>query len=267
MSSNVVLTVEYQGSKYKGWQRQKASNVVTVQASLERALSFVANHPVTVFCAGRTDAGVHATHQVVHFCSSSNRNKKAWVSGTNTKLPSDIRVVNAYELDATFHARFSASSRSYRYIIANMKVTSAFLYPMVTTVNEKLDAQLMHESAQCLLGEHDFTSFRGSGCQSNSPIRYMSHICVERTGDFIFIDITANAFLLHMVRNIAGMLIAIGKGKYQASKMMSVLHAKDRQSADVTAPPNGLYLVGVSYPAKYQLDSLPEYPPIGFIKG
>ncbi len=247
----IALGIEYDGAKYSGWQRQANAN--SVQAELERALSKVANQPMTVICAGRTDAGVHATGQVVHFDSPVSRPMRSWTMGVNTNLPHDVAVRWAQPVSDDFHARFSAHSRRYRYIIYNHPFRPAILHKGVTHCYTQLDHQKMHDAAQCLVGENDFSAFRASLCQAKSPIRHMKHIEVTRKGDYIMIDVQANAFVHHMVRNIAGSLMVIGAGEQPVSWMETLLRNKDRTKSGMTAKPNGLYLVNVGYPEPFDL--------------
>lgn len=256
----IALLVEYDGAHYSGWQIQKKPAVPTVQENLEAALSRIANHAVSVICAGRTDAGVHACAQTVHFDTDAKRPMKAWLEGVNTYLPKDIAVKVAAPVSNEFHARFSAVKRTYRYIVVNQPVRSAVLAGKVTWVREPLDAALMNEAAQALLGELDFSAYRASGCQSNTPFRFMESIQVHRRGHFIVTELTANAFLLHMVRNIMGVLIAIGKGEKPVQWAKQVLDSKDRTQAGLTAKPDGLYLVKAHYPAVFSLPELPLGP-------
>lgn len=256
LSSRIALGIEYSGSAYNGWQRQP--HAPSVQEQVERALSSVAAHDVTVICAGRTDTGVHATEQVVHFDSPAQRRTRAWVLGTNSHLPRDITVRWAGEVDDSFHARFSARQRGYRYVIDNRPVRPGILDGKVTWVHEPLDASLMHESAQVLTGTNDFSSYRALGCQAKSPVRTVSSIAVVREGDFIYLDVVANAFLHHMIRNIAGVLIAVGSGKRPADWTKTVLAKRDRTQGGVTAPPHGLYLTAVTYPEQYHLPPSPR---------
>lgn len=256
----VALGIEYNGSCFNGWQRQKSREISTVQEALEIALSQVANHPVRLVCAGRTDAGVHGTGQVVHFEYQHERPQDAWVRGGNSNLPGSITVLWARQVPKEFHARFSAVSRRYRYIIYNNPVRPAILHGLVTPHYLPLDADLMHEAGQSLLGEHDFSSFRGAGCQSSTPMRNVHELSVNRKGDYVLIDIQANAFLLHMVRNIAGLLISIGHGDRPASWTKDVLELKDRTKAGITAVPDGLYLTQVNYPEKFGLPAGGEGP-------
>src|SRR3990167_7452811 len=188
---HVALILEYDGSGYHGWQEQTGLN--TVQGALEKAISSVADHPVKVVCAGRTDTGVHATHQVVHFHANKERNIGAWVHGVNSSLPKDICVKLGKEVSEDFHARYKAMSRSYRYVIYNSSIRPALMRSNVTWQYRQLDHTLMHKAAQTLIGEHDFTSFRSVECQSKTPMRCMHAIEVSRYGDRVMIDLTANA--------------------------------------------------------------------------
>lgn len=246
----IALGVEYDGAAYNGWQRQKHAPE-TIQAHVERALGFVANHPVDIVCAGRTDAGVHGVGQVVHFDSPAERDERAWIHGCNAKLPDTIAIKWARDVDASFHARFEALSRRYRYVIYNHPVRPGIGLANLTWNFRPLDHQLMHDAAQCLVGEHNFSSFRAVACQSKSPVRDIHYINVYRRDRLVVIDIQANAFLQHMVRNIAGVLMAVGCRKKSADWVQSVLDAKDRTQGGVTAPPHGLYFMGVDYPDHY----------------
>ena len=247
----IALGIEYDGANYYGWQRQKEVN--SVQQELEKALSTIANHTVTISCAGRTDSGVHGTGQVVHFDTDSNRQIGAWTLGVNTKLPDDIAVRWVKEVDDTFHARFSATARRYRYIICNSVYRPGILNKGLSHYPFNLDVDLMHQAGQHLVGKHDFTSFRALHCQANSPIRTIEYLHVSRHRNFIVIDIKANAFLHHMVRNIAGSLIEIGRGKQNVDWPVTLLNYQDRSKAAATAKPGGLYLVEVDYPEQFDL--------------
>ncbi len=246
-----ALGIEYDGSHYHGWQRQNHSS--SVQETLENALFEVAGSPVGVVCAGRTDTGVHALGQVVHLDAPAPRPEKAWVMGGNTALPESIAVRWARQVDAEFHARFSARSRHYRYVIFNAAARPAILGRRVTWIKRSLDAEIMHQAAQALLGEHDFSSYRALACQAKHPVRRLQKISVKRHGVLIYLDIQANAFLHHMVRNIAGVLIAIGKGERPVSWAATVLAHKDRTQGGVTAPPYGLFLTAVEYPEHFAI--------------
>ncbi len=254
-----ALGIEYDGTRYHGWQTQE-DDVRSIQSEVELAISKVANYPTPVICAGRTDKGVHAVGQVVHFESDADRSLKNWLMGVNTELPDDIGIQWVREVGEDFHARYSAMARRYQYIILNRPVRSA-LYPHRMTWNYRpLDANKMHEAGQHLLGEHDFQSFRAAECQSRTPVREVIALNVHRQGELVLIDITANAFLHHMVRNIAGVLMTIGEGKQPAEWALDVLKAKDRTVASATAHPHGLYLVHVDYPSIYGLPSFTGLP-------
>lgn len=256
----IALAVEYNGSAYNGWQAQKNPVVKTVQSCLEKALSFVADHPVKVHCAGRTDSGVHASNQIVHFETNVVRSEKAWTFGANSNLPMDIAVNWAAAVPDDFHARFSATARTYRYLICNSAVKPALAYSQLTWVKPQLDSDVMHQEAQCLVGKHDFSSFRGAGCQANTPFRDVKKIDCISVGNLVIIEITANAFLLHMVRNIAGVLIAVGSGESERGWTREVLEGRDRKLGSVTAHPDGLYLVSVSYPDSFGLPVMEKGP-------
>ena len=242
-----ALGVEYDGSRYHGWQRQSAE-LSTIQNVIENALSTVADDRITTICAGRTDAGVHASGQVIHFDTCANRSERAWVFGSNSYLPKDIVITWAELVSEDFHARFSALQRHYRYVIYNCRTHSAIWNKKVTWYSRVLDEKAMMKAAQYLLGEHDFSSFRASNCQSKSPIRIIKKIEIKRYGDVVIIDMIANSFLHHMVRNIVGVLFEVGIGKQRVIHMQEVLLACNRQAAGVTAAPYGLYLMEVIYP-------------------
>lgn len=251
VNGRVALGVEYNGANYSGWQRQSSAD--SVQAQVEKALEKVLQQKVTVSCAGRTDAGVHATGQVIHVDLPVERPIKALTRGLNTLMPKDIAIVWAKPVSEDFHARFSAFARRYRYIIHNHSLRSGVFFNGLTHAYQPLDAGLMHKAAQCLVGEHDFTSFRAAHCQSNTAVRNISSISVNRTNDYIMIDVQANAFLHHMVRNIVGSLMLIGAQEKPINWMPELLALKDRTKAAPTAKPNGLYLVKVSYPEEFAL--------------
>ncbi len=257
----IALGIEYDGSPFCGWQRQKDSS--TVQQVLEQAISRVADAPVGVHAAGRTDTGVHATEQVVHFDSTAERTARSWVLGVNTHLPDSVSVLWARAVEEDFHARYSATSRQYRYVILNRPTRPALLRERATWVHAALDSGRMQEAARCLQGTHDFSSYRALTCQAKSPVRTVHELSVQRCGEFLFVDILADGFLHHMVRNIAGVLMAIGKGKQEASWAKEVLELRDRTLGGVTAPAAGLYLVKVQYDGKYGLDPAVQWPAIG----
>lgn len=256
----IALGVEYDGSAFHGWQAQQPG-VRTVQGVLEAALSKVANHPVRVVCAGRTDTGVHALGQVVHFDTDSLRGERNWLLGCNVNLPADVAVTWVQPVAPEFSARFSATSRRYRYFILNRTPRSAVLANRVTWIHRPLDESRMQKASSDLLGEHDFSSYRAVACQAKSPIRTLYQLDVERCGDFIVLKLHANAFLHHMVRNIAGVLMAIGRGEQPLGWAKSVLDLRDRTLGGVTAPADGLYLESVAYPAEY---AIPQGQPCGF---
>lgn len=251
----IALGVEYKGSDFHGFQVQP-NGVKTVQQALEYALSIVADESVTLVCAGRTDAGVHATNQVIHFDTLAKRPSKAWVKGTRPHLPDSVSVRWAQDVVPQFHARFSARHRTYRYLLADSKTSSALLYDQVTWSSRPLDIELMRQGAAYLLGEHDFTSFRATQCQAKSPVRTIDYLHLARRGDLIVMEIKANAFLHHMVRNIVGVLMAVGAGDKPPSWVGEVLSARSRSAGGVTAKPYGLYLVAVDYPHTFNLPSL-----------
>lgn len=242
----IAIGIEYDGTAYNGWQRQKTGR--GIQAEFERALGVVANDSIEIACAGRTDTGVHATGQVGHFDTPVERTERGWLLGANSNLPDDLSVRWVRPVAEDFHARFSAVSRSYRYVILNRLVRSALHRHRAWWVHQPLDANAMHDAAQALVGEHDFSAFRAAGCQASGPIREITSISVTRVGDRLHLDITANAFLMHMVRNITGTLTAIGTGDEPITHASSVLASRDRTKGGIAAPPHGLTLVNVAYP-------------------
>ncbi len=252
MQSRVALGIEYDGSEYYGFQKQKSTEQ-TIQGNLENSISKVANHSIKTFCSGRTDAGVHAFMQVVHFDTESRRSTREWVRGINSYLPHDIKVLWSKELDETFHARFSATHRSYLYRILNNQTPSALWSKRSLFVPQKLDIRAMRAASKYLIGEHDFSSFRGSGCQSNSPVRTIENIKITKKNNFITFELRANAFLLHMVRIIIGTLLMVGKREIKPVEMKNILNEKDRRIAGKTVSSSGLYFLGPKYPAKYHL--------------
>ncbi|TAN51509.1 MAG: tRNA pseudouridine(38-40) synthase TruA [Methylococcaceae bacterium] len=241
----IALGIEYDGSAFAGWQWQLGQR--SVQSCVEAAVAQVADHPLNVICAGRTDAGVHALEQVAHFDTSVARDLRAWTLGVNTHLPDDVRILWAKPVIPSFHARYSALARFYRYIILNRPAKSALERRRVTWVYHPLDENRMAQAAAHLLGEHDFSAFRAQCCQSNSPRRRVYFIEVYRRGEQVIMDIAANAFLHHMIRNIAGVLIEIGRGKREPVWALQVLESRDRRQGGITAAPDGLYFGGVAY--------------------
>ncbi len=251
-----VLGIEYDGAGFCGWQRQNHSP--SVQDSVEKAVAAVANHPVTVICAGRTDTGVHARGQVAHFDSPSGRSQRQWLLGINSNLPAAVRVLWVRQVDDSFHARFGAFSRSYRYSILNRWVRPAIGAAYYGWCRETLDAGRMHEAAQVLQGRHDFSAFRSTGCSAQHAVREVTAIGVSRHADIVKIDISANAFLYHMVRNIVGSLMPVGTGEKSGQWFADVFHGKDRAQAGVTAEPQGLCFMNVRYDPRYQLPDCEE---------
>ena len=255
-----ALGVEYDGSDFVGWERQ--DNGIGVQAVLEDALAAVADHPVRVVCAGRTDAGVHAWEQVVHFDTTARRTPRSWALGSNANMPESVTVLWAHPVSADFHARFSALARRYRYLVYDRRVRLALLRRRMTWSRRPLDVALMSAAAAHLVGEHDFSSFRASGCQARTPVRTVHRLTVERTGDVISLEVEANAFLHHMVRNMAGVLMAVGAGRHPPEWAREVLVARDRRVGGVTAPPHGLYLHRVRYPESHGLPRVQPPPAV-----
>ena len=247
----IAVGLEYDGTLYAGWQTQPSLR--TVQEVVEAALGRVAAQPVSLICAGRTDAGVHARGQVAHFDTHASRSLRGWMLGANTELPSDVSVSWARPVPAHFHARYSAEARTYRYIILNRASRSALASKRAAWVYRLLDHERMAQAAAALCGQHDFSAFRSSQCQAKSPVRRMEKLTVERRGDWVVIEATANAFLHHMMRNIAGLLIGIGKGDAAPSWAQEVLEGRDRTRSAATAPAAGLYLWAVRYPAPFGL--------------
>ncbi|HRQ65632.1 MAG TPA: tRNA pseudouridine(38-40) synthase TruA [Xanthomonadaceae bacterium] len=243
----IALGIEYDGTGYLGWQR--LSHGSTLQAAVEQAVSFVADHPVQVTCAGRTDAGVHARCQVVHFDTDAARSPRAWALGCSSRLPNDIAVVWACPVADDFHARFRAVRRAYRYAILNRPVRPALEARFVAWERLPLDAERMHEAAQALVGEHDFSAFRSIACQAHHPRRTVYRLEVRRQGEQVLVEVEANAFLHHMVRNIIGTLLPVGRGERQPAWVAEVLAGGDRTLAGPTAEARGLTFLGPRYPA------------------
>ena len=259
-NTRVALRVEYHGGAFNGWQAQTKLDVPTVQEALEAGLSKIAAAPIKTSCAGRTDTGVHASGQIVHFDDPAGRSLKSWVFGTNSETPDSISIHWAGDVAAEFHARFSATSRRYRYIICNTPTKPAQLAGLVSHYKRPLDAELMNQAAQILLGENDFSAFRAASCQSSTPWRNITSLSVTRRGDFVWVDLEANAFLHHMVRNIVGSLLLVGAGLRDAVWLSDVFHGKDRTLAGDTAVGAGLYLVGVKYPKEFNIPLVADAP-------
>lgn len=250
--------VEYDGSGFFGWQVQ--SHARSIQSTLNAAISTVANETLTTAAAGRTDTGVHACGQVVHFDSAARRSVYAWLRGINSNLPADIAIQWVRAVPADFHARYSALARTYRYVILNRPVRSALDRHRACQLRTPLDADLMQAAGRTLIGEHDFSSFRAAGCQSKSPVRTVEHLEVVRHGDYIVVDIRANGFLYHMVRNIVGSLVRVGSGEATTRWLGELLALKDRREAAPTAPSGGLFLAAVHYPDAFGFPPPPPRP-------
>jgi tRNA pseudouridine38-40 synthase len=249
--------VEYCGLRYAGWQRQK--HAPSVQQAVERAIGRVADHPVTVVAAGRTDTGVHGIGQVLHFDTPNRREAISWLRGVNTWLPDDISLIWTRPVSADFHARFAARQRRYRYIVFNREVSPSYLHGRVTWFRWPLKVDLMRQAAKSLLGTHDFSAYRAAGCQSKNPVKEMRQLEIGQSGQWIWFDVAADGFLHHMVRNLVGVLCAIGQGDAPVSWAREVLESRDRRRGGVTFPPAGLYFAAVDYDPDF---ALPPPPPV-----
>lgn len=250
------MGVEYEGTGFHGWQIQQPG-VRTVQSVLEEAISRVADHPVRVHCAGRTDTGVHALEQVIHFETRAVRRERSWLLGGNVNLPPDCCIRWARVVAPGFHARYSATARHYCYRILNRPTRSALVRDHALWIHQALDLQRMSEAASHLVGEHDFSSFRAAACQAKSPIRRVHYLHLRPCRGLIELRIGANGFLHHMVRNIVGVLLAIGRGEAEVDWTRELLRVRDRALAGVTAPPQGLYFVRADYPPDFGLPQVP----------
>lgn len=250
----IAAMLEYDGSDFSGWQRQEQAR--SVQAAVEQALSQVADEPIQVTVAGRTDAGVHAVAQVIHFDTRASRSDYSWVRGANSNLPPDIALSWAAPVDEGFHARYSATGRHYHYVILNRPIRPTYLARHVTHEYRPLDIERMRQGALPLIGEHDFTSFRAAECQAKSPVRELRALEITRHGEMVHLRAYANAFLQHMVRNLAGVLMAIGAGEREPLWAKEVLEARDRAAGGVTAAPHGLYLREIEYPEHFKIPRL-----------
>ncbi|NLJ51257.1 MAG: tRNA pseudouridine(38-40) synthase TruA [Alcaligenaceae bacterium] len=253
----IALGISYQGQAYSGWQAQ--TDRATVQTAVESALSKFITVPTQVVCAGRTDTGVHAIHQVVHLDTDASRSDNSWVRGVNSFLPPDIRIKWAREVTSDFHARFDAEARTYIYVLRCHPVHSAILEGLVGWYHLPLSLELMQEAATHLVGVHDFSSFRSAECQAHSPIRTINYLDIKKQGNLFVFSIQGNAFLHHMVRNIIGSLVYVGKGKHKPEFMAELLELKDRKFAAPTFMAAGLYLAHIHYPEKSGInDLIPE---------
>ena len=254
--ARIALGIEYDGSAYSGWQQQ--AHAPSVQGALQEAVGSVAGHPVQLTAAGRTDAGVHALMQVAHFDAGVSRPEQAWSLGVTAAAADDLTVLWARSVPGHFHARHSALSRTYVYAILNRPMRPALARNRACWVRRPLDVAAMHRAAQPLLGEHDFSSYRAAECQSSTAMRRLLEVSVERCGATVLITVCANAFLHHMVRNLAGSLLLVGTGQRPEDWISEVLAARDRTRAGPTAPSQGLYFAGVEYPSEFDLPSWPQ---------
>lgn len=254
-----AVGIEFSGTNYRGWQTQQAG-VISVQETLEKVLSKVANETIILHGAGRTDAGVHATNMVAHFDTTAIRSEHGWLRGCNSQLPKDISIQWIQPMEQAFHARFKAQARRYRYVVYNHPVRSALLHKQVTHIHAKLDVEKMIQAAAKFEGVHNFESFRAAACQSNQPVRHVHHCRLLRHGQYLVLDIQADGFLHHMVRNIMGCLLEVGQGMYDIEHIDHIFAAEDRKVAGVTAPPDGLYFIHADYPEEFQLPNLPLGP-------
>lgn len=257
----VAISVEYDGSGYRGWQAQKHDTQV-VQSQVEKALSQIADEPVQVTCSGRTDSGVHASSQVCHFDTQAERGPYNWVMGVNTQLPDDISLSWAKEVDTSFHARFSALSRQYIYLIQLSGIRGGLSRNAVAFTHKELDSQLMAQAGRLLVGTHDFNAYRSKQCQAKTSVRTLMQLNVYQHDDVIAVHVEANGFLQNMVRNIAGVLIAIGAREASVGWSRDVLESKDRTQGGVTAAPHGLYFLGATYGSEFDLPETVRIPQI-----
>ena len=247
----IAVGIEYDGTGYHGWQQQ--SDARSIQQDVQQALGCIADAPVALVCAGRTDAGVHARAQVAHFDTTAERSARAWVLGANSELPPEISLRWACAVPEAFHARFAALRRTYRYLILNRPVRSALAARRAWCVYPRLDETAMQAAATCLLGEHDFSGYRAAECQAHSPVRSIHAFRVWRDGDWLQLEVTANAFLQHMVRNITGMLVAVGRGDAPPERAREQLESRQRRLGAATAPAHGLCFWRVEYPPEFGL--------------
>ena len=249
----LALRIEYNGTNYFGWQKQKINKEKTIQYFVDKAISKVANHKVNSICGGRTDTGVHAFSQIIHFDTTSRRSNLNWTKGINTFLPNDIIIKDIFHVDENFHARFSVIDRTYRYIVLNQHTPSSIFINNFLPYKAKIDISRIKASFKYILGENDFSCFRSSGCSSSSPIKNIKNLNIKKIRDFIIIDVTANSFLYHMVRNMVGCFIDIGIKKIEPKQIKKLLLSKDRRKIGVTVEPKGLYLLKINYPKKFNI--------------
>ena len=249
----LALRIEYNGTNYFGWQKQKIHKEKTIQYLVDKAIAKVANHKINSICGGRTDTGVHAFSQIIHFDTTSKRSDLNWIKGINTFLPNDIIIKNIFSVNEDFHARFSVIDRTYRYIILNQHAPSSIFINNFLHYKDIIDILKIRESFKYLMGENDFSCFRSSGCSSSSPIKNIKKLNIKKIRDFIIIDVTANSFLYHMVRNMVGCFIDIGTKKISPKQIKKLLLSRDRRKIGITVEPKGLYLLKISYPKKFNI--------------
>ncbi len=254
-----AIGIEFCGIRYRGWQTRQAA-YPSVQETIEKVLSKIADEPIILHGAGRTDAGVHATNMVAHFDTHAIRPERGWLMGANSRLPKDIAIQWIKTMDMDFHARFKAQARRYRYVVYNNPQRPALLHKQVTHASYPLDVDKMIAAAQKFEGTHNFESFRAAACQSNQPVRHVSHCRLIRHGNYLVLDIQADGFLHHMVRNIMGCLLEIGQGLYDIAHIDQIFAAQDRKAAGITAPPDGLYFIQAHYPEQFDLPKVPLGP-------
>lgn len=252
-----ALHLSYNGSHFCGWQKQ-TDNIPTIQTALEQAISAIAGESITVTTAGRTDTGVHATAQIVHFNTNVNRPLSAWVRGVNAHLPEGIAVWHAQIVADHFHARFDAKGRHYRYVLQSSPIRSPLLIKRAGWTHYTLDLTKMQQATQYLLGKQDFSSFRAAQCQAKSPIKTMYAVNLKQQNGLIYIDLHANAFLHHMVRNIIGALVYVGNNRLSVAEFAQLIRQRSRLYAPPTFMPDGLYLTGIDYPEHFNIQPPPS---------
>lgn len=250
-----AIGIEFCGTQYRGWQTQQAG-IASVQETIEKVLSKIADQAIILHGAGRTDAGVHATNMVAHFDTTAIRPERGWLMGANSQLPKDISIQWIKCMDESFHARFKATARRYRYVVYNAPTRPALLYKQVTHLYQTLDVKKMIAAASKFEGTHNFETFRAAACQSNQPIRHVKHCRLFEHGRYLVLDIQADGFLHHMVRNIMGCLLEIGQGMYEIDHIDTMFAAQDRTAAGITAPADGLYFIQAQYPDQFDLPQL-----------
>ena len=256
----IALSLEYNGANYFGWQKQKIHKEKTIQYYVDKAISKIADDKISTICAGRTDTGVHAFSQIVHFDTTKKRLDYKWLNGINSNLPNDIVIKNIYHVNETFHARYSALARTYRYIILNQEYPSTYLSSNVLHLSNRISISKIRSTFKYLRGEKDFSCFRASGCSSKNPVKNIKSLKINKYRNFLYIDITANSFLYHMVRNIVGALIDVGISKCDSKHIIELIDSRDRKKCGKMVLPNGLYLKNIVYPKKYNINSEDEFP-------